>query len=169
MSDDTPSRGQQFLERIQLLFYAAVALSLLLFGYLYFRAQQPDYEPPLDMNRYGELVNPLRFGIGTVALADVVASMLIFRSILRRLRPGLSLGQKLMAYRRATRLRIFLLLAASLLSLFFYYFTADPYFAILYLLVLFVFTAVRPAWHPMQRELQLNTEEMAQLRQVPGA
>ncbi len=167
MSDDTPSRGQEFLERIQLLFYAAVALSLLLFGYLYLRAQDPNYKPPLDMSSYAELVNPFRFGIGTVALADVVASMLIFRSILRRLRPGLSLGQKLAAYRRATRLRIFLLLAASLLTLSFYYFTGDIYFAVLYLLILFVFTAVRPALQPMQRELQLSSEEVAELRHVP--
>ncbi|MGB3618594.1 MAG: hypothetical protein WBA12_10775 [Catalinimonas sp.] len=161
-------RPNAFLDRLNLIYYALLSVSLILFLYTYLEetAEAQAGGPrgtALNYDTDPTLAWSVRLGVGLLALVDTAAGFLLFRRQLAAIDKRAPLDEKLARYRRAFLVQVALYASAMLLVAVFYYFSGDEVFAFLYVIVLLISASARPSLHALRTRLALTQEETRQL------
>ncbi|SDL53799.1 hypothetical protein SAMN05421823_106268 [Catalinimonas alkaloidigena] len=152
-----------FLNRLNLIYYGLLSMSLIVFIYSYLENQEMARVTVINYENDPHMAWILRATIGITCLVDAIAGYRMFRRMIGQVRPEAPLPEKLARYRRAFLIRMMLYIAASLLLAIFYYFSDDGFFAVLYVILFVIIAAWRPTLQDMHKRLSLTDEDLAQL------
>ncbi|EMR04125.1 hypothetical protein [Cesiribacter andamanensis] len=154
------------LQQLQTIFYAIVAVPLLLFLMMYLDANQPGYRPFLSV---GEAV-ALHIGVWLVVLVLAILVLRNYRSKNRSLAEGqgagaaaLPLQEKFRAYKRHSMQLHLILGFLMLLPIAAIWATGLLFYSIMFLLLIILIASVRPTVEHFISSVRLSKEEQALL------
>ncbi|MEQ9230789.1 MAG: hypothetical protein RIF46_08890 [Cyclobacteriaceae bacterium] len=142
----------EFHQRLNLIFHAIVAITMLPFVWLYLEIDSG--------NRSGLISDSVVTVLFVIISLSLASTAYLYRK--KQLSETLtrpSLRSKLEAYMKLQIVSYALLEGSALFSTIAFYLTANYLFVVIYVAVLFVFSLFRPQLDRTCRELKLNNEE----------
>lgn len=150
------------LQQLQTVFYAIVAVPLLLFLMLYLDASQPGYRPYMSL----ESAVVVHIGVWLVVLALSIWGLSSYRKKNKNYSQAAPLEEKFAAYTRHSRqLHLFLGLL-MMLPVAAIWVTGLLFYSIMFLLLLILMASVRPTIEHFITSFRLSKEEQGQLVRI---
>ena len=150
------SNSQEFLNKLQLLINALIAIPMLGFIVLFLRIENDTYNPDfLGV----ELTFNLRWIVFIIVLGMTLIGLYLFYREKKELNPSMTIREKLKIYYIASVNRSYLFLAATLVALAGLALTAEQFYIIYYTICLVAFSMTYPTIYRINHELKLNREE----------
>ncbi|MFY0690248.1 MAG: hypothetical protein JXQ90_23945 [Cyclobacteriaceae bacterium] len=145
-----------FYQRINLVFNALIAISLLPFAYLYLEMQSAANRQPMIDSSYA-------LAIQIVGLVVVIVLLFIAHSRSKRDFDSLNMDQdlsgKLQQYYQTQLVRYVLMELSAVLSFAIVFLLRDFLFIAVYVIILFWFSFVRPTYENVCKSLRLSKDE----------
>jgi hypothetical protein len=160
LDPDSPM-GRQ-LQQLQTIFYAIVAVPLLLFLMLYLDASQPGYKPYMSQ----ESALMVHIGVWLVVLALSIWAVSSYRKKNKEYPTAAPLGEKFTAYIRHSRQLHLFLGFLMLLPVAAIWVTGLLVYSIMFLLLLILMASVRPTVEHFITSFRLSKEEQGELVRI---
>lgn len=148
---------REFLDKINTIYYAIVALPLVLFLLVYLRMMgDGGHRPVLNNNN---VVLLIQIFIGLIFLAGIFLAYFIYRKNTAEARLTGVLRKKLERYYASLLIKNSILAGVSLFLVLAMFLTGNNFFVIMYLVTLVIISLNRPSPFSMIKDLKLNKEE----------
>lgn len=150
------SNSQEFLNKLQLLINALIAIPMLGFIVLFLRIENDTYNPDfLGV----ELTFNLRWIVFIIVLGMTLIGLYLFYREKKELNPSMTIREKLKIFYTGSIKRSYFFLGATLVALVGLALTAEQFYVIYYTICLVAFSMTYPTIYRINHELKLNREE----------
>ena len=150
------SNSQEFLNKLQLLINAFIAIPMLGFIVLFLRIENDTYNPDfLGV----ELTFNLRWIVFIIVLGMTLIGLYLFYREKKELNPSMTIREKLKIFYTGSIKRSYFFLGATLVALVGLALTAEQFYVIYYTICLVAFSMTYPTIYRINHELKLNREE----------
>lgn len=151
------SNWEQFYHRYNMIFNGLIAIPMLPFAYFFLETQQEIPEPPLVSE---SMVFILSISIVLVAALSITYSIMFKKSISEKVKAQTSIKEKLDTFLIEKTKQYIILEIAAIGVIVGIYFTKDQLFAVIYVMVLFIFSLIRPSFDGVVRETRIPEKEL---------